>query len=467
MRIQRIDSSHERQILTALLVDSTVLGRIASKWQGNMFRTSYANLVANWAIEYFNKYQKAPMKHIEGIFETWAEQSKDKNTINLIEKFLSGLSDDYKELKKGSNSDYLIDLSGTYFNQVCLEKLIETMQGDLDVGKIDKAKNRVFGFNQIELGLGEGINVIQDKEAIREAFAEEIEPMFKYRGALGRFFGNSLERDGFLSFLGPEKRGKTFWLLDIAFRAMVQRKRVAFFGAGDMSQNQIMRRLLVRVAQRPAIAKEIKYPKVIFKDSDDEQATVRFENRLFTKNLSWQKAYKACKVLMKKKIKSKEPLLKLSSHPNSTLKVRDIHNILKGWEREGWVPDVIVIDYADILNMDYPHIEGRERINETWKQLRALSQIYHCLVFTATQSDADSYDAIIMNKSNFSDDKRKIAHVTGMIGLNQTPGEKDYEIMRLNWIVRREEEFHEKRCVYVAGCLSIGNPAIKSCFEKK
>ena len=168
---------------------------------------------------------------------------------------------------------------------------------------------------------------------------------------------------------------------------------------------------------------------------------------------------------MQKKIKSKELYFKLSCHFNSTLDVNGIDNILQDWEREsGWIPDIILIDYADILKMVYPNREGRDCINETWKRLRGLSQKRHCLLMSATQSDADSYDRGTLKMKNFSDDRRKIDSVTGMIGINQTESEKKRGIMRLNWISLRDGEFHPSHCVHVAGCLALSNPAIKSCF---
>jgi len=141
-----------------------------------------------------------------------------------------------------------------------------------------------------------------------------------------------------------------------------------------------------------------------------------------------------------------------------------IQETIENWTREDWVPDVIIIDYADILLMNGAGLEGRDLINDTWKKLRALSQKFHCLVVTATQADASSYDATIITKKNFSEDKRKIAHVTGMIGLNQSPEEKELGVMRLNWLKVRDEAFSENKCVFVAGCLSIANPAIRSTF---
>ena len=220
---------------------------------------------------------------------------------------------------------------------------------------------------------------------------------------------------------------------------------------------------MVRVSKQPLYPGKIVYP-IAIKRRNDDKVVRKGEVKRFKKKLSWQKAYKACKLIIKRKIKSKDTYLKLSCHPNSTLSVKSIIGILEDWAKEGWTPDVIVIDYADILNMDYSFLEGRDRINETWKQLRALSQKYHCLVVTATQADAASYTKDIVNMSNFSEDKRKLSHVTGVVGINATTKEKDLGIMRLNWVVLREGFYNTKRCVHVAGCLDIANPAIKSCF---
>lgn len=467
MKIKKWSSTSERLVLTAMIVDSTVLGRISSKWQKDIFRSEWSNTIASWCIKYFNKYEKAPVKHIENIFNSWSNRTEDKEIIKLIGQFLNSLSDEYEELEKEINSDYVLDIAGKYFNQVKIERLIESVQNDIDLDKVEKAHNQISSFNKIEMGIGEGIDILQDKEAIREAFEDKKEPLIIYPGALGVFFKDALERDAFISFMAPEKRGKTFWLIDIAYRGMLQRRKVAFFEVGDLSQNQIMRRLMIRVSARPFYPCSIKYPIDIQKLSNSDEVEIISKRKTYSEYLSWQKARKACKSVMRKKIRSKQSFFRLSCHPNSTLNIKAMQNILQDWEREGWVPDVIIIDYADILNMEHHGLEGRDRINEIWKQLRSLSQTYHCLVVTATQSDAASYDVDTIRKKHFSEDKRKLAHITGMIGINSTEDEKEKGIMRLNWIVLRESEFSENKCVYVAGCLAIGNPAIRSCFENR
>jgi len=467
MQIEKRTSFEERKILIGMIVDAKVLSRICANWKGGMFRSRWSNLVGQWCIDFFKKYEKPPMNHIEGMFRSWAEKGKDTEIIQLVESFLQSLSGEYALLKKQSNSDYLIDFAGKYFNRVALERIVEEIQGDLDLGQEEKAISRITQYNRIELGVGSGLDLFQNRDSIREAFEDRVEPLIRFRGDLGLFYGNSLEREGFISFMAPEKRGKTWCLIDIAVRAVLQRRKVAFFAAGDMSQNQMIRRFMVRISGHPFRKGIIQYPISISKSPEQKIASVQFVQKEFKEDLNWQLAYERCQNFLKK-AKTNESLLKLSCHPNSTLSVFQIKNMLMEWERDGWVADVVVIDYADILNMSCFSVDNqRDRINETWKQLRSLSQIFHCLVLTATQTNALSYQAKTMNRTHFSEDKRKMAHITGAIGINSTPREKEKGIYRFNWIVRREEDYRESHCIYTASCLSVGNPAVCSCFGEE
>jgi hypothetical protein len=464
IEIQKGEGNEERRILTGMIVDKRVLAKIVAKWnRKGLFSSRWSNLVGHWCVQYFRKYAKAPLSHIESLYESWAQESQDKETIRLIEKFLSGLSEEYESLSEESNSDYIIDLAGEYFNRVQIQSLMETIEGDLERGKANEAVEKIIGYQKVELGIGVGIDGLSDKKAIKDAFTSKGEPLILYPGGLGEFFGNELDRESFVAFLGPEKRGKSFWLLDVAFRAMGQRRKVAYFEAGDNSQNQVLRRLMSRISQRPIYPKKIDYP-IKIKWDEEESPRVYTKQKTYKGILSWRKAVAKCDEFARQKIRSKKSYFKLSCHPNSTLSISNIESILLDWSRDDWIPDVIIIDYADIMDMTYHGIEGRDRINETWKKLRSLSQKLHCLIVTATQADARSYGVHTLQIDNFSDDKRKAAHVTGMIGINQTADEKESETMRLNWVVRREEKFSSKRCVAVASCLDIANPAVRSIF---
>lgn len=473
MQVEKRDGSTARRVLTAMIVDRAVLARVAASWlKEGLFKDTWCNQIGNWCVEYFLKYSKPPKKQIEALFESWATETPDKETVKLVERFLTGLSDEYKALAAEVNSEYIIDLAGKHFNTVRLERLADAIQGDVTAGKLDLAQKRVNTFGRVEMGRGTAVNVLCDKEAMRKAFESKKAPLIVYPGAVGRMFDDAFERDAFVVFQGPEKRGKSWWLIDVSWRAMEQGRKVAFFAVGDMSQDQVMRRYMTRASKRPLKStkskdpkfpdKPVRYPTYLSRVPESPFATADVEERHFKHDLSLETAWRACQAVVKK-TKSRD-LLRLSVHPNSSINIHGIAYQLQQWEHTGWTPDVVIIDYADIIAPLPGYKESRDQVNQTWMGLRGLSQSLHCCLVTATQSDADSYDADVITAGNFSEDKRKNAHVTAMFGLCQTTDEKAQGIMRINRIQFRENEFTSDVCVHVAGCLSIANPAIKSIF---
>jgi hypothetical protein len=138
--------------------------------------------------------------------------------------------------------------------------------------------------------------------------------------------------------------------------------------------------------------------------------------------------------------------------------VGGIESILDTWlQEDDFVPDVIVIDYADILAAEAgrKHEHDRNVTNDTWKALRRMTQERHVLGIVPTQANAKAYKQNLQGMDSFSEDKRKLAHVTAMLALNQTPDEKEIQGMRLNWIVLREAPYSINRPLYVGTCYAL------------
>lgn len=463
MKIQRHTGSEESLILTGMIVSDRILAKISQRIiDRRPFRSKWTCLVANWCKDYFTKYQKAPRRHIESLFQEYAQKSQDSEAVELVEKFLATLSDRYKTLSKELNEDHLIDTAARFFDTIQLERLSEGIAEDLENREVEKARERIHTFRPSDLSTTSFVQVLQDKEMIREVIERsEDETLIQYPKALGEFFGPHLQRDGFISFLAPEKRGKSMWLLDLAWRAAVRnRRRTLFYSVGDMSLKQVMRRLYVRAAGRPIGEGIVKKPIRI--GVAGGEVKLKSKATEYKEGLTASEIGEALDLICRKTASGDLPLLKVKSVSDTT--IAEIRQDLKELAWEGWTPDVVVVDYADNLSPEpgSAKLDYRHRINETWRAFRKLTQDYHCLGVTASQSDAASYDSKTLSRSNFSEDKRKLAHVTGMVGINQTQEEKARGIYRLNWILLREGAYLEGKCVTVAGCLAVANPAIVS-----
>jgi len=447
----------ERLLLKALIENDFFCGKVVSKWDGSLFESEDSNLIAQWCVEYFRRYNSSPKDRIALLFSQWADRVQASSERR---KALIGLLEELSQEKAAVGDEYLLDLAGRYFTSIRIGRECELAQAEIDSGRWQEAYDRLIQLRKVELGDGAVIRPANDYDVWYEVFHEERqEPLVWYPGKLEDWLSRWLVRGTFFSFMGPDKSGKSTWLLDLAYRAVKDRRRVAYFEVGDMGRDGVIERLAVRCTALPLYGgrengewTEVDWPVRKGDDGWPEMGVKRIHGRL-TSGRAFLAFQKLCRG---------RELMRVSCHPNGTISVNGIRGILADWEREFWVPDVVVIDYADILAPPEGVKDTLDQIDETWKRLRRMSQELHCLVVTATQSSAAAYrqDGGLLGKRHFSGRKTKLAHVNGMIGINVTPESRERGVSKLNWIVRREGYYRESEWVTVAGCWVVGNPAV-------
>ena len=457
MKTRKLKSSDDKLVIAGIATDPVVCSRVASIWTPEgLFSDPDLNMVAGWCFDYQQKHDAVPNGQLRSIFDRWADSDRvDDKRAEIVESKLLHVSDESVRLDMPP-SEYILDVAGRLFNRVKLKRQWEQAEEDLDSGRIDEAVSRMASLTRVELGAGSLIKPAEDYDAWVEAFdPDQNQQLFGYPGKLNWMLGTSMCRDKFIAFMAPDKSFKSFWLLDSAFRGIRFRRRVAFFDTGDMTKGQVLKRMGIRAARRPLRAGAIEMPVEI-----NSEGVVESETKTFTGDLDAADAFREFRRLTRKR-----DCFRLCCYPNSTASVEKIRSVLEAWEREGWVADIVVIDYADIMAPPRGVRETLDQIDDTWKQLRRMSQELHCLVLTATQSNAAAYGdkAKVLKRQHFSGRKTKLAHVDGMVGLNVNPKDKQSGVSRVNWVVNREFPYGEGYSMPVAGCLAIGNPAIR-CF---
>jgi hypothetical protein len=467
MKVERYKKGDtERKILIGMITDRLVLSRIANVWQHNLLQSDWSNLIGGWCVEHFEKYGVAPVVLIEEYFKKWARKSQNEDLVRPVNEFLGALSGEYDREHASIQPDALIGLAEEYLNSIALKRFSDEMQDLIDDGDEQRALELRDKQSKIVLTQDESTSVFSDESLIHAAFRNVGQSMISFGDrSFDEFAEDRFNRSCFIAFWGPEKSGKTWWLIETAWRAMTAGLRVAYFEAGDMARAQIVLRFLIRAARHPKTAKTIYYPRAIYHGQDDTIADVKWKIKEFQKNLTPERALRAAQRLMQEHA-DVDQRFRLWNFSNSSLTVSTMQSILDQAAHRGWVPDVVIVDYADILATEQASstFNSRDQINHTWKRMRALSQERDCLLVTATQADAASYDAKIryLTKENFSEDKRKLAHPTGVIGINVTEQEKQIGVTRLNWVAVREGEFQVSRCLHVAGCLDVAQVAVCS-----
>lgn len=512
MKIHRkeSDGGPERKLLTGMIVSDEFMAGAVHFTDPTLIEADFVRQIAEWCLAYHKRYKKAPGRHIKDIFDAHAPQL-DEDKRGLIADLLSSLSEEYERGDK-LNAPYLLDQAVTYFKGRALTRLDQTVKGHLLNGDVAEAEAAVASFRRVGRAETSGGNPFTNMELLQRAFERAEKPLFTFPGALGRMLNYQLNRDQFIGIMAPEKRGKTWWLNELAIRAAVARNNVALFQVGDMSEEQVDLRLAERLSKRSSMAYEDgeflmpvpdcrcnqtgglcpkgrKCPTLVAKWSmealleafhaeggeEGHRPCSRCAGERGWRGsawwartemqgdpLTWRQAWRVFNKFMGR---TKGRDFRLSVHPSDQLSVSGIKGILDSWEAfDNFIPDVIIIDYADNLapEPDDKRADFRHQENRKWKLLRGLSQERHCLVVTATQAAGRGYQKSSLDMSDYSEDKRKYAHVTGMYALNQTEEEKEAGIMRFGVLVQRAGEFFTKREVYVGQALRLGQPLVFS-----
>jgi len=498
----------ERKITTAWIVSTEFVRKVRPLWNPRFIEADTARLLIGWCVEYYDTYNKAPFKDMEVIYTTKLKEGLDKEKAEWIESILANLSEEYE----GQDFAYLVDEAKIYFEERNLAIQLEDAKFELEKGNTQDAIEIISGYHQINKDNTTVCNPFakEIRAKVTEAFAERGDPLIQFGKALGQFWDSEMLRQSFVAIMGREKIGKTFLLIATAFRAVRAGRSVAFFQAGDMSEKQQIRRMAIHLARR---SDEERYCQGLWvptydclwnqlgecnnkeresnKDGlfDDKEdityeallnAAMKNSKYLPCRNcdqlrgspwLKWQpgkqpltseQAYKYLREFGRKY----SGQLKLSSHANETLSLKDVKTYLNEWEREDFHADVVIIDYADILvpDSDVSRLDYRQQQDRLWKRLRNLSQEKDCLVLTATQIKAGGYGKKLLSLDDFSEDKRKYAHVTAMYGLNQSSEEKRIGLLRINEVVVREADYDPEKPVTVLQRLQMGQPILGSYF---
>lgn len=477
-RQESSDSHIERSILTGMIVSDTVLRHVSLIYKASFMTAPFTKTVASWCLGYFKKYNKAPSSHIQDIYETQRRNGLNPEQAQLIGRFLSGISQEY-EREEQFNAEYVIHQIEDYFQERSVIVLHETIGQHIETGNFLEAHATIAEFHKVEASLSVGYEPLIDKALIRRAF-ETSDSLFTLPGALGQLVG-PLERDYLLGIAGPFKRGKTWALSYFALHGLYNRCNVAFFTL-EMPELRMTKRLLSSITGlplRPPPHGVLYYPvwdcfdnqtgtcrkpeRINFKTvrSDQGKLSYREAPRDYrpcaacrgtrnwkpdtwleprkTQQLTWKEAQEEGQALYESLMGSR---FKLECWPPYSAGISQIKATLQLWEyTDNFVPDLIIVDYADILAPEIGTKEYRHQIDRIWKGLKALAHENHALVITASQTNKTTLDKPNMKQGDVSEDARKLGHVDAMLGINQTPIEKAEGISRIVVTAQRYEGF--------------------------
>jgi len=446
---EKIDLSPERRVLSNLIMSTRLLARCRHVGDPSMFESTMSRAVATWVWDFYDRTGEAPGKAISDIYRQRARELRDADA-ELVFAYLETCSDEWLP----TNDSLAEEMAVGYFQGRSLSILNDRLTSALRAGDTSGAFHAVAEFTKPGVRVKESVSILRDSGEIAGAFEGDGEEIFKLPGELGRVIGPFIEED-FAAFIAPPKRGKTWWLMATAVQATLQGHKVLFVSL-EMSKRQTTRRFWQMLTGTSRYGEEAPWPIFEsqgdgFRISDGKAKTKRVDASPESIQAVQEKLRRV----------SHGGRLELRNFPTGSLSVRGLEQELKDLEvYENFCPDVIVVDYADIMDLGSGDSE-RDKLNHCWKSLRGLASSRKCVVVTASQTGRETVggekDA---KEKNVAEDIRKLAHVTKMITINQTEQEQARGIYRISCNTTRDGAvIHDQVvCTY---CLAIGRPFLE------
>jgi hypothetical protein len=499
-----VSTEIEQKILTGMIVNDEYCTKIQKMIKVSYFQNTYARIVLGWIQDYFKGYKKSPGKQIQDVYRAEKDNLKEAD-VELIGTFLSNLSANY-ETSTSINYEYLIDQTRDYFRERSLTILSEKVRGELGRGKIDGAEQAVKNFSKVVKNIVNWENPFE-RASINENFNAQTDVLFRLPGELGEMAGY-FEREWLVAFISPMKRGKSWMLQEFAIDALSARLKVAFFSL-EMNQRAMSERIYKRMTALSEKEGEISWP--VFDCEKNQDNTCKRKDRISPIGIKDPgveipefrkvRGYKPCIVCKElkngeyrqaiwrewqepkqkfdakftvKKVKDFERLygsnFRIKSYPAFSATFDDIISDIEDLDyTEGFVPDIICIDYIDIMAPEgQGELSERGKIDWAWKRAKGLAAQRHCLVATVLQGNRASITQKNVQQENTSEDIRKLAHVDVMFGLNQLPEEKEMGVMRISMVAHRHEKFSSVgKEVLILQSFEIGQPIVDMAWDTR
>ena len=205
MKREKLNTLNEKDLIVGLITSDKFCREIAPIIKPRQLQIDYVRIIANWIVDFYKNFKKAPKKDILKIYRSHCSEISDEALQDNVLSFLEKLDKTYEELD--FNEDYFLEQAIKYLKGRELKNLNDDIDAYLVSGEIEKAENAITKFKAVEKNSGTAVSLLHNAEAIINSFTNEENVLFEFPGAYGKVIGK-VHREDFISYLAPMKRGK-------------------------------------------------------------------------------------------------------------------------------------------------------------------------------------------------------------------------------------------------------------------
>ncbi len=386
-------TTFQEKILAMLWRDSTFYALYQDVIKPQYFEMDIHMDLSRIVLNFYEKYETPPS--LEAVLEeirvlcstSKVKKEKFKDYLGTVENLVEmNLSD----------IEYVRDKVVTFGQKQALTEAILESVDDVQKGtNFEKVKHRIDEASQVGQNIGDlGTFYFQSLEERIPSFysRRDIDKVPTGVDLLDKAMHGGLGRGELGIVIAPPGTGKTLSLVNFGAAASMAGYNVAHYSL----------------------------------EMNEEMVSSRYDMRFVEKNFQYIKENQSKVVeALSRLSKMKRGDLVVKSYPTRTATVSTIKSHLTKLRiSKGFVPDLIIIDYPDILRPTRDYGEKRHELELLYEEIRALGQEFNAAVWGASQTNRGALAKKVVTIADLAESFGKAAVADFMIALSQTKEEK-------------------------------------------
>ena len=388
----RYGKSFQEKIFQGLLSDKQWASQMVEVMRPNFFDVDYLRFLTEKYFSYYEKYRCFPTLGllVQVIKEELSDDTDDILREQIIEYLL--------RVKANPNpgdiayvKDKTLDFCKRQAFKGALEKSVDLIQGENFEEVIDLMKNAV----SVGMHNSSGHDFFEDIEARFVKINRNAVPTGFPRLDKKDIFKGGLGRGEIGVVTANTGVGKSHWLVALGANAMREGKNVLHY-TFELTETSVGLRYDSNLCGIPS--NDVQDNKELVKEVYDNKDLGR---------------------------------LIIKEYPTGSASVVTLRNHIEKLSLKGFKPNVIIIDYADIMKSTRAYDSLRHELKLIYEELRNLAMELDIPVWTASQANRDSAQSDIVGLENMSEAYGKAMVADVVISLSRKAAEKSSGVGRL------------------------------------
>ena len=377
--------SFQEKIFQGLLGDSAWAAQMVEVMNPSFFDVDYLKFLCDRYFTYYNKYKSFPtLGLLVTIIKEDLSENSDQILRDQIVDFLIRIKANPHPGDIGYVKEKSLDFCKKQAFKEALEKAVDLIQGENFEQVLDLMKKAV----SVGLPNTKGHDFFEDMEARFVKINRHTCPTGFKRLDEKDIFQGGLGRGEIGVVVANTGVGKSHWLVALGCNAMRSGKNVLHY-TFELTEHAVGLRYDSNLCGIPS--NEVQDRKDLVVETYKDKTLGR---------------------------------LIIKEYPTGSATVMTVRNHVEKLQLKGFKPDIIIIDYADIMKSSKSYDSLRHELKLVYEELRNLAMELEVPVWTASQANRDSAQADVVGLENMSEAYGKAMVADVVVSLSRKASEK-------------------------------------------